>query len=533
MGFFRRFCAVAIALLLATLPACTSAPAAPTATGTTEPVAATTPTEHLTISVNLTEAEKQKNDALYDYFSDKFNIELKPVPFSTTEWQERIRIWIVSNSLPDLVWINVDENTFSEYASWAREGIFQPLPADLRSEYPNIGALLDQEDVNADELLTINGKLYAYPTIRNTASQDYSSPLGFYYRRDWAEKVGLAQPGDVYTWDQFVELGQAFVKQDPGNNGAGKTVGAGAQAEYFPQAFGVYQLASENGLGAFQRVGDHYEWTAARPETLEGLTIAKKLYDSRILWSENALGSSHLDKYKAGLMGIVFDEFDNALLTDMRKSLQRTFLGINVDKALRPMHVKGPDGTFWAEKTVCFSGAVSLRAGVDSETVSRVLSMFDWLLSEEGTLFRTYGFESKDYAKTDSAARCLWSRDLVTMALIDPYPSGCRQFYSLAASTDEDLPIYPKSVVASSNNVAMFQAANAKFRSVDVYSNYFDSLARDDTIAQLAEQTHDEMVNLVTTARAQELSKLWEQWVSKKLPIVQPFLVELTVLAQQ
>ncbi len=532
MGLIRRFCAVALALLLAALPACTSAPATPTASSTAEPAAAATPTEHLTISVNLTEAEKQKNDALYDYFSDKFNIELKPVPFSTTEWQERIRIWIVSNSLPDLVWMNVDETTFSEYASWARDGIFQPLPDDLRSVYPNIGALLNRGDINADELLTINGKLYAYPTIRNTASQGYRSPLGFYYRRDWAEKLGMAQPGDVYTWDQFVELGQAFVKLDPGNNGAGKTVGAGTQSQYFPEAFGVYQLASENGLGAFQRVGDHYEWTAARPETLEGLTIAKKLYDSRILWSENVLGSSHLDKYKAGLMGIVFDEFDNALLTDMRKSLQRTFLGIDVDKALSPMHVKGPDGSFWAAKTVCFSGAVSLRAGVDSETVNRVLSMFDWLLSEEGTLFHTYGFEGKDYTKTGNDIQCLWNSDLVTLALVDPYPSGCRQFYSLAASTEEDLPIYPMSVITTSRNVAMFQEVNAKFRSVDEYSNYFDSLARDDTIAQLAGQTHDKMVNLVTTAHAKDLSKLWDQWVSKKLPIVQPFLVELTVLAQ-
>lgn len=510
-------------LLAGLLPSCV-APTnpAPEPSGRREPALA-----HLTISVNMTDAEKQKNDALYDYFSKKFNVDLQPVPFAFNDWQERIRVWIVSGSLPDLIWLDVDENTFSEYASWARSGIFRALPDDIKTAYPNIGAMLDRADVDADEKLTIGGKLYAYPMLYNTESRDYLSSMGFYYRRDWADALGMAKPGDIYTWEEFVALGRAFVEQDPGNNGPGKTVGAGAPYGCFPQAFGIWQLASENGLGPFQQVGDHYEWTAARPETLEGLLTAKQLYDDGVIWRDTALGSNYLDKYKAGLMGIVFDSFSFSRVTDIRKALKQSFLDVNPDNALRPMYVRGPDGTFWAQKTECFAGAVALRSGIEQEKVDRALTMFDWLLGAEGTAFRLYGFEGKDYARQEDGITCLWRENTVTGGLSDPYPAGCRQFYFLAAPAPLYSPIYAHSVIAEGNTVANFAQRNAKIREADPFASFYDSATRD-SLSQLSEQTQRQMIKLITTAGQGALPTLWTQWVQQMLPQVQPLLDELT-----
>ncbi len=39
---------------------------------------------------------------------------------------------------------------------------------------------------------------------------------------------------DIYTWDEFMNLLQAFIEKDPGGNGAGNTNGLATRMGYFP-----------------------------------------------------------------------------------------------------------------------------------------------------------------------------------------------------------------------------------------------------------------------------------------------------------
>mgnify|MGYP001098585643 CR=1 FL=1 len=258
-----------------------------------------------------------------------------------------------------------------------------------------------------DELMTINGAQYAHPCLRNNPEYDYMSGMSWMYRRDWAKALGLYQEGDIYTWDEWVALNKAFVEQDPGGNGAGKTIGMGTELFYFPNAFGIYQPSAEYGYGAFSPKDGEYVWTAARPETLEGLMIAKDLYDQGIIWPDNPLGQTPDDTYKAGLMGSVFNNFDVGRVHSMRKALKENFPDIDENEAGALAFVIGPDGTMWCKQSQCYWGAVVMSANIGEAKMTRWLDMLDWMLSEEGTYFRAYGIEGTDWEYDENGEELL------------------------------------------------------------------------------------------------------------------------------
>ena len=135
------------------------------------------------------------------------------------------------------------------------------------AKWPNLAAYYQLENNVGDELMTIDGKWYAHTMLRDNPEYNFMSGMSWIYRRDWAKKLNLYQEDDIYTWDEWVELNKAFIEQDPGENGAGKTIGMGTELFYFPNAFGVYQTSNQYGYGAFSPKDGKYEWTAARPET--------------------------------------------------------------------------------------------------------------------------------------------------------------------------------------------------------------------------------------------------------------------------
>lgn len=69
-----------------------------------------------------------------------------------------------------------------------------------------------------------------------------------------------------------------------------------------------------------------------------------------------------------------------------------------------------------------------MAAGVSDEQMTRYLDFCDYLCSEEGTLFRKYGFEGTDYTlNEDGSVNLLWPKNELGN-YTDPYPTGCRGF---------------------------------------------------------------------------------------------------------
>ena len=243
-----RLFALALVLILALGCVACSAPAQapedaadPAAQSPEAPAAETDSAfaEHVTFTMNTTSDPPAEDDALWNYYTDKFNFTVDWVPLQYAERFDKLRIWIATDDLPDVVWIGLNDVIYSEYITWMNSGMFAEVPS--LDAYPNIQAMYDQEAMLGDELCTFDGKLMSLPAMRDSASYDFMINMGIGYRADWAEKLGMRNEGDVYTWDEFMNLLQAFIEQDPGGNGAGNTYGLCTRMGYFPDILGIWQ----------------------------------------------------------------------------------------------------------------------------------------------------------------------------------------------------------------------------------------------------------------------------------------------------
>lgn len=142
----------------------------------------------MTISTNITDADKMGNDALYDYICEKFNMQWNFIPMQFGERHDKARLWVASGDVPDLLWMDLNENLYTEWLQWVKDGTFKAYPDDL-SPWPNLKAAFDM--MIGDDLMRVDGKLYATVAKQDLTEYGYGVPMMFVYRADWAEALGL------------------------------------------------------------------------------------------------------------------------------------------------------------------------------------------------------------------------------------------------------------------------------------------------------------------------------------------------------
>ena len=246
----------------------------------------------VTISTNITDADKMGNDALYDYICEKFNMQWNFIPMQFGERHDKARLWVASGDVPDLLWMDLNENLYTEWLQWVKDGTFKAYPDDL-SPWPNLKAAFDM--MIGDDLMRVDGKLYATVAKQDLTEYGYGVPMMFVYRADWAEALGLRAEDDVYTWDEFWDMVEACIQQDPGGNGAGKTYGAVAPQWYFPDCFGIWQTQDKvygTEETSFAAIDGEYVWVPATDNYLTGLKEATELYQRGIIWPDLVLDTN-------------------------------------------------------------------------------------------------------------------------------------------------------------------------------------------------------------------------------------------------
>ena len=487
--------------------------------------------ERLQISCTMFDAESIGNDEMWSYLENKFNVEFKFIPITDDDYEEKTNLLIATNQMPDLMWLDLDESNFSGYANWVSQGCFSPMPSleELEATYPNIYAQYSL-DVNAgDELMTIDGIQYAHPCIRDNPDKAFLSGMGWMYRRDWAKKLGLYKENDLYTWSEWIELCRAFMTNDPGENG-NKNIGMGTASYYFPMAFGVYQTSSEYGFGSFTLENGEYKWTASQKETIEGLLIAKSLWDEGLIWKDNYLGDSPDSYYTSGLMGMIFQNFTLSRYNNFLEAVKDSLPNENPEDVCALAKVIGPDGTLWAKQSQCYYGAVVMSSNIKPEVKDKWLSILDWLVSDEGSLFIQYGIEGIDYKIENDAVTCLWPYSEEGNVQIDPYPSGSRLFYEcyVGAVNNKIAPpvSYLESVIKTVDEQYNFMTQNAYIRRFDYKSSYISPPAKDE-YSTIQSDTENKMMELIVNGSAVTLASEWESWVNSKNSMVAPILDEL------
>lgn len=426
---------LAASMLSASLVACGSQPPASEPVTDSESTSAAPVaddlSEKLTISVNVRDSDKVGKDARYDYIEEKFNVDFDFISCGQ-DVRERVRVWVAGDDMPDVMWSNLKINEKSELISWVEAGVLKEFP-DL-TPYPNLKAA--REKAQGADALMVDGKDYVWTSSRGLEEYDNINAQGFYYRKDWAEKLGMAK--DEYTWEEMKELARAFVEQDPGNNGAGNTIGIAGVSWAFPGFAGLSQY-NPKWKSIYKNADGKYVFGGFDEATYAGAKELKSMYDEGILWPDQPLAKSNdaPNRFMAGQVGILYENFHPNAIMNMKQQLAKMDPTLDVDKAVAPMKVVSPDGSIYAFQSEDFYGVFCFNAKIEEKKMNRFLMICDWLLSEEGRLFNEIGIEGVDYKMVNGEPEILWEKD-ENGNYINPYLQYSDALFSMVRLNDNN-----------------------------------------------------------------------------------------------
>ena len=366
-------------------------------------------------------------DMYTDIINEKFGVSIKASNYAYEDWDTMVNTAINGNNLTDTIQFNLKAYNFgSTYESWVDFGMLKALPDDM-SKWPNLKSMLD--NISNIDALKVDGKLYGIPIANDIKNpqKDFSN-FTYVYRRDWAKKIDEMYPdrdpvyreGDVYTWDEFNRLCDAF-------NTNLKTLSGMAQASVlvdeewaFPSVTNFYKDAPHcyakdaDGKAVANFASEKY---------LAGLEVAKDFVSGKKIYSQdqyNFAANKANQLYLGGQAAILYDNYSLANYIKLRKLFkesQKNTPGFNLDDGTAFLKIKGPDGKFALEGTENWFSMTMFNADISNKKQEKILDILDYLLTEEGTRLAIYGKQGYDYDIVDGEVvlnEMGWEKDAMT-----------------------------------------------------------------------------------------------------------------------
>ncbi len=359
--------------------------------------------EKMDITISLIQSIGM-DDQLYDFINEKFNVNLKFQTLSWDSWEQQVTTMISGNDMSDVVQWDLRPWKFSTYERWAKGGVLKPLPEDM-SKYPNLNEQLSK--ISGKDFMKIGGKIYAYPLFRDKYTNNDIMEAQYIYRKDWAEKLGLAK--DSYTVDEFVELLKAFRDKDPGQNGKGKTVPCGDVSWAFPSVVNLYSDIHR----AYGMKDGNYVWKYTTPEFELGLEKARQMYQDNLIWKDfyTSKDNDGMNLYYANRMGVWYDNVSLNNLNVLRSSFLKANPNTDVYKATSILRLKRADGKYVSEGNDNWWSATLISNKVSDEKQQKILELMEWLASDEGTKYCAYGVKGEDWTEENGKVNLKWPKD--------------------------------------------------------------------------------------------------------------------------
>lgn len=337
-------------------------------------------------------------DPYTDIIQEKFGVTFDHSAYSDIDWSQQVAGEVNSDTLPDVFHYDIESFNFGNtYKTWAEyyENL-KPIPSDL-SRWPNIKKIFDK--ASHIDSLKINGKYYGIPIIYNMDDPEKEfSAFTYYYRRDWAKQLGVYQDDDVYTWDQFTALLEAF------DGKAGVDAAMGDADWAFPSITNFYKSSphcftkDSNGKAICNFTS---------PEYMVGLKEAKKFAVTEKYYCDQSANQGKTlthDYFKNGKIGVYFDNISLSNYITMRTDIRNARPSITEEElndASAIMKVKNPQGKFCLEGSENWFSMTLFNSRISDNKMNKILDVIDYVLSDEGTMLAIYGIEDEDYFMVD------------------------------------------------------------------------------------------------------------------------------------
>ena len=392
---------------------------------------------HFEISVAFWDIQAMESattkDPMWECIEEKFNITLLPINLNWSDYNERLLIMSVSDSLPDVFATNtlINESTPLLIEDLLNRELIRSLPSDLVA-YPNISWTVSE----LREFITFtDDQIYAFPRCSFLDSSLSSSDAGVLVRKDWLDTLGIEPPQNI---EEFIAMTAAFAGDDPDGNGLDDTIG--------------YNSNTVTTLGKWLNLGiaphcNVYSWVESdtlfipsflTPEFEQVVTSYRKLYEVGGLDPNFYTKKTNdaLYDFARGKLGVLEHKLSPAAISEVEiqwNSFQGNALPF--EEAVTYLRIfPSPEGITYSNSSLQFWSESMFSSNVDDEKMERILALYDYLISEEGFMLTRYGMENLDYTIDESGNYvCLLdtSKDSLNALLTKKYPA-LNLFKSLA-----------------------------------------------------------------------------------------------------
>ncbi len=369
----------------------------------------------LTMMANFNEPEPPRADSdLMQYLRNNLKADVQIEWYPTPVYMDTFYVRLAAADLPDTAVIRGSAKLPTEVSAM-QDGMFWELDKYFgNSAYPGL-AKLSQSRLNN---MKVNGKIYGIPIERELVQ------AGVLYRKDWLNKLGLAEPRNMTDVWNIIE---AFSTRDPdgagrevtglsmkGNNITAKitdvSVYYGAQMEwYWDEATRTVKHETEN------------------PAYYQSLNFHRDAYARRYFVQDVVeLRDEYLPIHQGRAGLAFFSDINDVIDTQIKTAAVFPDAEIGFTQQLQ-----GPDGSVVSRAHVGYNGGFFVpKTSVRTEArLEEIMKYFDALGSDDAILTLRRGIRDKHYTvqsdgsilSTDEQIKAFREVDFPDASLITPY----------------------------------------------------------------------------------------------------------------
>jgi ABC-type glycerol-3-phosphate transport system substrate-binding protein len=324
--------------------------------------------------------------------------------------------------------------------------LVRPLPRDL-SAYPQVAATVERL---GERLTYFDGEIYAFPRVAFTDRSLSSSDAGMLVRKDWLARLGLAPPESL---EDFTQMAAAFARGDPDGNGQPDTLGYNSNNLLALGKWLILGIFPEANVYTWVERDGRFVPSFILPEFEPVVAAYRRLYET---------GGLDPDFYLKKATDVVYDFAHGNLGAMEYKSSPSAIAELEVywdefhgeeapfDQSVTCLNIfPAPDGKRYSNSSTEYWSETLFSSRADPQKMDRILSIFDFLLSQEGWDLTRFGLEGVDYTRAGGEFQCLLDTSKPLAAtLLDKYPS-LALFTSVAAwgGTEHDFSVSPQNIL--------------------------------------------------------------------------------------